>query len=105
MGVFASEHHVSRSRFAEVAGEGDVLPVVEVLAAEEDHLPLKQRGADPGHRLGGEGAGQVDALDLGPDVHGQRTNADGRGIGKSLDRAHGRIRDAAGARRRVCRIT
>ena len=66
--VGAAEDDMGGRRRAELAGEGDMLGVVEVLIAEEHHLPGQERvtnGADVGVR---ERCGQIDAADFGADV-------------------------------------
>ena len=65
---------------AERAAERDVAVAVEaVLVAEEDHLPLEQRGADLRDRLGRQVVGEVDPADLGADRRGHRFDGDGHG--------------------------
>ena len=59
-----------------MAGEGDVLRMIEELAAEEDDLPLEQRRPDLGYGVRREGPGEVGALDLRADVHRHGTYAD-----------------------------
>ena len=65
------------SRSPNAPAERDVTVAVEaVLVAEEDHLPLEQRGADLRDRLGREVVGEVDPADLRADGRGHRFDRD-----------------------------
>ena len=62
----------------ERATEGDVtLPVEAPLVSEEHDLPLEERGADRGNRVGGQVLGEVDPADLGPDRRRHRCDRQG----------------------------
>ena len=55
-----------------------------VLVAEEDDLPLEQRGADRAMTVVGQIVGEVDAADLGADRRGQRLDGERRAHGAML---------------------
>ena len=59
---------MGRRHLAEVAAEGHVLGLGDVLVPEEDDLPLEQRRRISATTSGSRRLGQVDAVDLSADV-------------------------------------
>ena len=75
VGERRQQRRVAGDELAERPAEREVLLLGEGLVAEEHDLPLEQRGADGGDRLGRELA-EVDAVDLGADVAGHRAHVE-----------------------------
>jgi len=63
----------------ELASEGDLRRVVEVLIAEQDHPPRIERLCDCFHDLGHQWLRDVDTADLGADTAGDWLNVQLRG--------------------------
>jgi len=77
MPLHMAEHGMPDGGLTELARHGDVLGVVEVLVAEEDHLPLEEGIPHRLHLVRRQPAGQVDAADFRADVKGQGYDVDG----------------------------
>jgi hypothetical protein len=76
-------------QLAEAAGEGQLLFGRDRLVAEEQDLPLQQRGLQRRDRLVRQRPGQVDVVHLGPDGRGEGRQHDGAGADVANDLVHG----------------
>jgi len=63
-----AEDRVADGRLAEQAGKGNVLGVIEMLAAEEDDLPLDPRIANLAAGFGRQPCLEIDAGYFGADT-------------------------------------
>ena len=72
--------HRMALQLAEMAAEGDVRLVADVLAAEEDHLVLQERRADRRDLVRAQRPRQVDAADLGPQHRAGRRHRQPGGV-------------------------
>jgi hypothetical protein len=83
-----AEHGVADGRLAHLSRKGDVAPVIEVLAPEEDDLPAQESIVDcfPGRHV--ERPTEIDARDLGTDPQCERLHFD-----RARQLRHGRLLD------------
>ena len=83
-----AEHGVADGRLAHLSRKGDVAPVIEVLAPEEDDLPAQESVVDclPRHHV--ERPTEIDARDLGTDVQREGLHLD-----RTRQISHGRLLD------------
>jgi hypothetical protein len=66
--------HVADRRLPELTSERDVLCVIDMLIAEEDHFPPDQSGADFLHGLRSQRPLEIDTGELGASEHGHWPN-------------------------------
>jgi len=81
-----AEHGVADGRLAHLSRKGDVAPVIEVLAPEEDDLPAQESVVDYFPRRHVERPTEIDARDLGTDVQRERLHLD-----RTRQVSHGRL--------------
>lgn len=81
-----AEHGVADGRLAHLSRKGDVAPVIEVLAPEEDDLPAQESVVDCFPRRHVERPTEIDARDLGTDVQRERLHLD-----RTRQVSHGRL--------------
>ena len=81
-----AEHGVADGRLAHLSRKGDVAPVIEVLAPEEDDLPAQKSVVDGFPRGPVERPTEIDARDLGTDVQRERLHLD-----RTRQVSHGRL--------------
>ena len=81
-----AEHGVADGRLAHLSRKGDVVPVIEVLAPEEDDLPAQESVVDCFPHRHVERATEIDARDLGTDVQRDRLHLD-----RMRQVSHGRL--------------
>ena len=77
MALDISEYGVPDRQLAELPRKGEMLFVVQRLAAEEHHFPFEKRRADFRDCLRAKGLGQIDTVDIGADMKGMRPHFDG----------------------------
>jgi hypothetical protein len=71
-----TEHRMPDRRLAELARHRDMLSVIEVLAAEEYHLPFQEGVTHLLHLFRRQGFAEIDAADLRADMQRQRDDLD-----------------------------
>jgi hypothetical protein len=77
---------VADGRLAHLSRKGDVAPVIEVLAPEEDDLPAQESVVDGVPRRHVERPTEIGARDLGTDVQRERLHLD-----RTRQVSHGRL--------------
>ena len=71
-----AEHRMPDGRLAELARHRDMLSVIEVLAAEEYHLPFQEGVTHFLHLFRRQGLAEIDAADFRADMQRQRDDLD-----------------------------
>jgi len=77
MALHMAKHRVADRRLPELARHGDVLGVIQVLIAEENHFPLQERVPHFRQLRLRQRPREVHAPNLRADMQGQRNDFDG----------------------------